>query len=124
MAFSFAQRWNDPRLVNVRKNWAAVREEISGKSADEINAFFKEKAKLRIATAFVLNFFEEMAIAIHLGVADEETLKRIFRTMVVGCYKDLSPWIGKRREKKKRLRIWVEFEDLYDSWKKADKLTP
>jgi hypothetical protein len=67
--------------------------------------------------ADVLNFFEEMAIAIQLEVADEETARRFFRGIVVTYYDALRGWIEKRRSERSNPRFFREIEWVWERWK-------
>jgi hypothetical protein len=64
-----------------------------------------------------LNFFEEIALAVNMGLADEEILRRMYRFTVVRGYGSVAPWVKKRRDEAEAPRIWTEVERLYESWK-------
>ncbi|MDA2924637.1 DUF4760 domain-containing protein [Acidobacteria bacterium AH-259-L09] len=116
-AFDFARRWNDPRLEEIRKTYGFARRSAKGKAPDQIDQILEKQVDLKEAVLAVLNFFEEMSIAVSTKTADEETLKRFFKTMVLICYNTLSPWITDRRRRLNRPRIWQDFEKLFDRWK-------
>ncbi len=64
----------------------------------------------------VLNFLEELALAINFHVIDEGIIDRFYRTLVVRTYSILAPWVQKVRQEREAPRIWMEIEALYMSW--------
>jgi hypothetical protein len=115
MALTFVQRWNDPNLAKLRKDW---RELIDGMLADPsgVPALLKGDMEKRTVVADVLNFFEEMAYACRSGAADLTTLRTVFNFVALKYYRTARPWIEFRR-KEESAQAWAEFEWLCDQWK-------
>jgi hypothetical protein len=66
----------------------------------------------------VLNFLEELAMAVNLGLVDENILDRYFRTTVLRTFGTVSPWVRNRRDEHEAQRVWQELEQLHAIWLK------
>jgi hypothetical protein len=115
-AFSFIHRWNTAPLKE-RKEWWALLSQMQGKPAREISEMLKAGDN-RTLVVEVMNFFEEMCLAINENLADEATLVKFFRTMLEGYYSLLSDWINKERTDtvRPRPRVFLQFEAVAKRW--------
>jgi Domain of unknown function (DUF4760) len=117
-AFSFIQRWNTAPLEE-RKQWWKLLQSMRSKTSPEIDDLLKE-GENRTMVVEVLNFLEEMSLAINEGLADEATLIKFFRTILEGYYSLLADWINKQRTDRThaRPRVFVQFEEVAKRWQK------
>lgn len=119
----FIERWNDPQLGEIRKQ---VREILTDallldpliKKSERTDQFNLEQKTLRGQVIGVLNFFEEMAIAVGERRADEKYLHRYFSTTVDLVWNKLEPWIQADRRFGES-SYWCEFERLAKGWSRA-----
>jgi Domain of unknown function (DUF4760) len=103
-AARFAERWNDRSFTAGR---APVGQVIRGeKTLSEINTR---------DVAIVLNFFEEMSISIQTGEAQEEMLRKFFRSPVVQSADALGPWIRERQ--KAQPSAFEQYLKLVERWR-------
>ena len=65
----------------------------------------------------VLNLIEAMAIAVETTIADEEILKRFFRSIVLEYWHITGPFIEARRAEVNNPRLFLETEWLFQRWK-------
>jgi len=115
-AFTFIYRWNSAPFEE-RKHWRALLEKLKPQSATAIAAALRGGPE-RAITVDVLNFFEEMSLAINEGLADEETLRKFFRDMLEIYYGLFGEWIHEQRTDsiRPRPRVYVEFEQVAKQW--------
>jgi hypothetical protein len=115
-AFEFHRRWNDPALAQIKANFRELIECGKAHMAEHVEELINKDAAKRLAVVEVLNFFEELAIAVHTGVADNDTLCRGFRGPLTGYHATLEAWIKQHRSSKKRPTMWIELEKLVEKW--------
>lgn len=116
-AFSFIQRWNGAPFQD-RQGWRELQERVKGKQPSEIASIIEGEYKERAIVVDVFNFFEEMALAMNEGLADEATLRRFFRDMVERYYTQFGDWVNKMRTdgNRPRPRVYIEFEAVVKRW--------
>lgn len=117
-ALRFAERWNDPNFADLKRQWRMLlveREKI--KPAEQVVELLENDVDKRSVVVDVLNFFEELAISVDSGLADEEMARRYFRTTAVQCFATWEPWVRAYRDKRVRHSTWKELETLTGEWK-------
>ena len=67
----------------------------------------------------VLNYFEEAAVAVNLGVADEQTVRRHQESLALEYWTIFESWVTAYRDEKKSPSRYVEFETVVNRWKAA-----
>lgn len=77
----------------------------------------RDNLQSRKTAVEVLNFFEEMAVAIHTEAVDQEVLKRFFRSLVRVYWDRYSFWIHSLRKNADSPRAYVELEKMVTKWK-------
>ncbi len=117
-AFEFHRRWNDPALAQIKANFRELIDSGKAHMAENVERLIEDDKAKRTAVVEVLNFFEEVAIAVHSGAADGETLLRGFRGPLTEYHATLQPWIKQHRSSKKRPTMWIELERLVEIWNK------
>jgi hypothetical protein len=115
-AFEFHRRWNDPTLAQIKANFRELIESGKAHIPDHVEELIEADKAKRTAVVEVLNFFEELAIAVHTGVADNDTLARGFRAPLNTYHATLQPWIKQHRSSKKRPTMWIELDRLVERW--------
>ena len=116
-AFRFMERWNAPAFLEQKRAWRALNEELDSLPDKEAAKIVGDALEKRMAVSDVLNFFEEMAIAIRAETADEEMLKRYFRTVVLKLQTRYGFWMRIHRELRKAPRYWIEIESVMEEWR-------
>ena len=117
-AMKFTARWNDPGMAGIRKSWAKIVTDMPDKTNDELRGILRGDEVLRLAAVSVLNFFEEISIARSKEIADDEVLRRFFRTILLSGFKRLGSFIETRRQDASSA-VWREVEQTYDDWKRS-----
>lgn len=79
----------------------------------------KENTELNQAVIHVLGAFEDMAIAIKRGIADEEFLKDSMIVMIDIYFRAFRGYIFGLREEHKKENLYNELEDLHNKWNKT-----
>lgn len=115
-AFEFLRCWNDPNLAEMRGIWRSVVREASGKTDHDVVAIFKRDAATKTAVSDILNFFEEMAYAARVGVADITTLKKTMKSVVVHYWSISDAFIEQHRTDKSQPSAHEHFEWLAKKW--------
>jgi uncharacterized protein DUF4760 len=66
----------------------------------------------------MLNFYEQVAIAVQIKSADERILRRFFRAVICQSFDNLEGWIKNERTIDNEPRYFTDMEELAKSWKK------
>jgi hypothetical protein len=111
-ALQFVSDWNSPEFYHAKNKGREVLEYFE-KNGHTDCEFIKERLQNLVD---VLNFFEEMSIAIQLGHVDDTVAKRFFRSIVIHYWQVTEPWIKKRRAAKQNPRLLCEFDTLAKNW--------
>jgi len=120
-AGEFIKRWNDPVIDSVRKEVrsiltdALLLEPLIRKSENHV--FNQDQKDKRSQLIGVLNFFEELALAVHKKRADERYLYDFFSVTVKMVWTKFTPWIDADR-RFGDASYWDEFEALAKRWGK------
>jgi hypothetical protein len=119
-AFSFIHRWNAAPF-DERKQWRALLEKLKPKSGPDIAVSLKTGPD-RALVVDVLNFFEEMCLAMNEELADEETLRKFFRDMLEIYYGLFADWIHEQRTDtvRPRPRVYIQFEQVAKQWQQRN----
>lgn len=116
----FALRWSDPQFFNARRAARDVIQPIMNKSPEDLLAALRksvaEDPEREHNLTDVLNFLEQLAVAINKEIVDEETLRELYHTVIVRYYSTLEPWINEMRRLRSP-RLYQDLEALYDRWK-------
>ena len=115
---SFISRWNDPGFE--KNQVISLLRTIDDKPNSELNDFIvcevDEKNDLKAEINTILNFFEEMALAINNKLVDENTLRDFFRGIVLTHVKKFYPWIKHRRKITDNEKVLKSITALYEEW--------
>lgn len=118
-ASKFMERWNAPSYFDLKTRWRVLREELEPLSPEQRSIQLSSDSSKRTTAVEILNFLEEMAVAIHTRSVDEELLKRFFRSIVIRHWDIYEYWIRQHRKKPQSERFCIELEKVVDSWRAA-----
>lgn len=115
-AFHYVERWNDPALLTLKHKWRIIVDSAKDKSSEELAKELADDLDKSTIVVEVLNFFEEISLAVNEGVADEETAIRLFGGAMREYFSTLKLWMEKRRAVRNRPKMWIEFETMILRW--------
>lgn len=119
---SFISRWNDPSFG--KKKVINLLRQAHDKANSEINKFIVDEVDkdndLKAEVNTILNFFEEMALAINSKLVNENTLRGFFRGIVLTHVEKFYPWIKRRREVSNREDVFQSLTELYKTWQNGN----
>ncbi len=121
-AFSYIHRWNAAPF-DERKQFRAFLNKIKPLSPSDITKILEAEHAERSIVVDVMNFFEEMSLAVNEGLADEDTLLKFFRDMLEWYYHRFSDWIGKLRTDgggHPRPRVYIQLEQVVKRWQERN----
>lgn len=116
MAFHYAERWNDPQMYHVRDACRQIMD-MRGDAPEAARARIDENEPYRKNIRPILNFLEELSIAVRTGRADGETSNRFFAGIVINLFQVTEEWIKEQRRNRNRPKLWIELQWLYNQWK-------
>lgn len=114
-AFDYIRRWNDPLFTRTKRQWRIVLAEARAKPADTWKVLDADASKRSIVQD-VLNHFEEMALAVRMERADDETLRNYFDHVLIDYYSTFEEWIKKMRIEMHNPTGYAELEALKNRW--------
>ncbi len=103
-ARKFIERWTDPGFADYRK---AMSEMANTNSLAGLN---------RQMILAILNFWEEIAIAVLSKEANETLLKDFFRSVAVKCFLVAKDWVVEQRKTHNHPAAYIQYERLYGRW--------
>lgn len=116
-ALDFIHRWNAPEFYYAKKAWREVALGMKElKTPMEQRAYLDEQDRLTNVVA-VLNFLESLGNAVRLGIADEETARRFFQSILLDAWHRMEPFVKNRRAERQNARLLQDLEWLFNRWK-------
>jgi hypothetical protein len=115
-ALRFIERWNSPDLVDLRKGLRDLLRQAEGLPLVEDPGSVRALDR-RTTIVWILNFFEEMSIAVQSGEVDETVLRDFFRTAALKTYAALEGWVKEHRPG--HPTAFTEFERLCRKWRES-----
>jgi gas vesicle protein len=116
----YTSRWGDPGLRTARTAFREIVDAHHDKPEDErrieIRNRIEEDAEVEMSLITCMNLLEDLALAVHEKMVDEEVVFRFYRTTVRWCWETLEPWVEQVRARRGPL-IYAELQKLYNSWK-------
>ena len=97
VALRFVERWNDPKLAELRNQWHEIYYDLKKLGPAEIAQRLEVDMKARTIVTEMLNFCEEIAHGVNVKVADETLIRRLLFDTIHEYYSTLLPWIRIRR---------------------------
>ena len=119
-AGQFIQRWNSPEFVRL-SSFLFDAERISRirDVSDPYDALPKDEFNYLIV---MLNFFEEMALSVEYGLAEERLLRKYFAQSAIEVFRTLEPIIKNLRRERRNHAVFVTFEKLVGRWSFSKEL--
>lgn len=116
-AARFIERWNDPRLRDLKDAWRVIFKKLKNLEPDDAAKRLADDEEDRGTATEVFNYFEEMAVAINTGAADEDLLRRVFSTVILNYFYAAEPWIQRHRKMQGNFGYYIEIEQVIQRWK-------
>lgn len=114
-ALYFVRRWNDHKYA---KSLANVISHFRGQAQEELDI----DSDLRfIEAVMILEFFEELALAVKYNVADERVARDFFIVHVADAYNYLGDVIETTRYQSRDPRKFINIERLFGLWVSRDR---
>jgi Domain of unknown function (DUF4760) len=125
-AFALMARWNSPDLLDARRAWHTISDTFQDKGAAAVKDFLLDPKQTDqvLNVRHVLNFLEEIAMAVTHEHADEDLLHDFFAGIVKRAHEALGQWIPDHRRKTGRNTIWERFDQLYTRWETGYPIQP
>ena len=119
-ALEISGRWTE-RIRDLRPEWGSLMLKFRDMSPDARAEYLisDENMKQKGMVLDVLNYFEEAAVAVNLGVADEQTVRRHQESLALEYWTIFESWVTAYRDEKKSPSRYVEFETVVNRWKAA-----
>jgi hypothetical protein len=112
IALKFIERWNDPKLSELRNSWHNLYYDLKKLEPAQTIQKLTEDAAARTVVTDVLNFFEEVAQAVNSNAADEALTQRLLGETIRDYYGTVLPWVNLRRTT--RPDAWVEITAMLE----------
>jgi hypothetical protein len=74
VALRFIERWNDPKLAELRNQWHEIYYDLKTLQPDDVILRIEKDMHARTVVADMLNFCEEIAHAVKAKAADEKLI--------------------------------------------------
>lgn len=117
VAMDYGHRWNNPDFSRAKEGGREMLRAFKGLTIEQQKKWFEENAIRWAYVVDVLNFFESMAAAVRTDYADEETLKRLFRSLLAEYWHAMKAFMERRRAERLNPRLMQEMEWLFERWK-------
>lgn len=124
-AFVYVDAWDDPSLSRTRQTVRAFVEAMRISDYDQhgIKQEIEKDEKCEAAVLDVLNFLEGFCLASNQGVADDETLRRCFMSIMSSYYLAFEIFIKAKRAEANRPLLYAELEVTMRRWS-ANPISP
>jgi hypothetical protein len=114
ITMDFAKRWNEPTMKRTRKICREVID-LRSRSAEEAKSIINQENKIDIVI-HLLNFFEEIAVAVEYETGNEKMLKEMFKEVVIRTWAGLFLWLTEYRQERNAPMAWEKVETLNGRW--------
>lgn len=121
-AFSYIHRWNAAPFDD-RHKFRALMYEVKSMPPKEVTAHVEGDHEAKSVVTDVMNFFEEMSLAINEGLADDETARKFFNNMLEYYYQRFADWIHMLRTDgggSPRPSVYIQLENVIGRWRHSN----
>lgn len=112
--------WHRPAMMENLKTTKELFESkkhlILENKAKDFYEELEENNDARAALISILNFLETIAVGIYHQLLEEDFVKTIFKTLMIGYYNEYNFYIIYRRKFHKEPNAWVKFTALAEKW--------
>ena len=117
-ALEVAGKWISSEARDLRSDWGPLAIRLRKLSENKRSAYLcdDENAKDRAVVLDVLNYFEQVAVAVKLGVADEKTVRLHQESLAREYVKMFDQWLTEWR-KQKSATLYEELQKMVNKWK-------
>jgi hypothetical protein len=116
LSLNLIGEWHRPDMAKLTILGAALRKEIKDLRPKEVMDILTNDQEKQMAVVSMLNYMEKMAISVDVGVADEETLREFFGSIVRLNYHALKGFIEHRRTELSDATVFIKYENLARRW--------
>jgi hypothetical protein len=116
LSLNLISEWHKPDMVKLTIVGAALRKQIKDIQPKEVIEVLANDKEKQTAVVSMLNYMEKLAISVNVGVADEETLREFFDSIVRLYYHALRGFIEYKRMDLSDANVFIRFEDLAKRW--------
>lgn len=119
LTFKLTDRWNSPEFHYSRRAMHEIFETFRAVGKEAVVAELEDALNVEKAmnVRHILNFFEEIAIAVRKGHVVESILEDCYKGPFVRAFNVLSDWIAVHRDRTQRHQLWEQGQWLYEKWK-------
>ena len=127
MAHHLIERWNDPQIERQKDILRTVLHPQHGAAAIDpaIYAVRRINGKLEAPTdrskrsdvVAILSFCEEVALAVNVGSANEDLVRRYFEQVLSDIFDGFSTWIDAERGAQGDNELYAELQTVVRKWK-------
>jgi hypothetical protein len=115
LAARFAERWTDATMFHTRNECRVLINNRTNPS--QVMADLQNSESKATNAGNVLNFLEELSIAVLSGRCSEQTAKELFCGIVLNIWHATEPWVRAQRVNRGRPQLWSRLEELYGRWR-------
>ena len=123
-ALGYIARWNSIQNMEASRIGMEVHSRVNGQSPTEqgriIEEYIDEDPSRKTSIVYILNFLEELAVALKTSSVDDDVCKSFFRGIVTEYYKIFYVFIAKRRNEKNNDRLYQNLSELAATWKNGN----
>jgi hypothetical protein len=111
----FAERWTDASMFHTRNECRVLID--SRTKPNQVMANLQGSEQKATNAGNVLNFLEELSIAVLSGRCNEQMAKDLFCGIVLNIWHATEPWVRAQRVNRGRPQLWSQLEELYGRWR-------
>jgi hypothetical protein len=115
VAFTFSERLNTRDASAQFERAALALEAVRGKTPSQTDSMFVNEA-ISEPLKWVFNNFEDIAQAVRLNYADEQSACALFKDIGLKYFSGLEPWLRYRRAQSGNHAMHEPYEWLYNRW--------
>ena len=115
-AMTFIEYSTSPQMVQSVECGVALRDEVKGKSAQDIKLLLENAPDKKRSLIMIFNYFERLGVLVRLGAADEDALRNYYQAAVKRYWHSFRPWVEYMRNELQDTALFSEIEGLVDRW--------
>jgi hypothetical protein len=118
---AFISKWSDPAYASIRQAGHEIHRILDGvtqnKHPDTIQTALDNDLDLKIRVIDALNFLEEVALCVHLGIIDPDLTAEFYTSIMQEYHSTFALWIESRRQEKNNRLLFCRLTNLCSSGK-------